>query len=122
MQIHPPQRVGCSCTNGKCVIEDGKEVCKCNPGFGYFSISYCKACDCGPNQGCKWKTTGWFNAEQICFCNPGYSEDNGKCVATPCSSNPCKNGGNCTHSGSSFTCKCVKPYTGKTCETSKQNV
>ncbi|XP_031453316.1 hyaluronan-binding protein 2 isoform X1 [Phasianus colchicus] len=33
-----------------------------------------------------------------------------------CSSNPCKNNGQCEMRGSNFTCLCSRPYTGDTCE------
>ncbi|GBM82320.1 hypothetical protein AVEN_128750-1 [Araneus ventricosus] len=88
-----PNNADCNCRNGKCVTEDRKEVCKCNPGYGYFTSSFCKACDCGPNQGCKWKSTGWYSVEQICFCNPGYFEDNGKCVDPVCQQGTIQSGG-----------------------------
>ncbi|GBN21524.1 hypothetical protein AVEN_74960-1 [Araneus ventricosus] len=36
--------VACSsvCKNGNCVNEDGKEICKCNPGYGNFKGTSCK--------------------------------------------------------------------------------
>jgi len=35
----------------------------------------------------------------------------------PCDSKPCLNGGQCTQIlGGKFTCKCIDPYTGNTCE------
>ncbi|GBN91143.1 hypothetical protein AVEN_58838-1, partial [Araneus ventricosus] len=78
--IHPPQRADCRCSNGKCVNEGGKDICKCPPGYGNFTKSYCKACECGPSKGCIWIYTGIMTSEKTCFCNPGYFEDNGKCV------------------------------------------
>jgi hypothetical protein len=36
-----------------------------------------------------------------------------------CASNPCKNGGNCTDGIDSYTCSCVKGFTGTTCDNSK---
>ncbi|GBO05276.1 hypothetical protein AVEN_99471-1, partial [Araneus ventricosus] len=79
--IHPPQRADCSCTNGQCVNEGGKEVCKCNPGYGNYTKAWCKACECGPNKSCIWISTGFWSSEKTCFCNPGYFEDNRKnCV------------------------------------------
>lgn len=36
---------------------------------------------------------------------------------SPCSRNPCKNGGVCTYGDSSdFKCTCKNGYTGKNCE------
>ncbi|NXL92982.1 HABP2 protein, partial [Alectura lathami] len=43
----------------------------------------------------------------------GYSDPQ---PVDPCSSNPCKNNGQCEKRGSSFSCLCPKPYDGKTCE------
>ncbi|XP_040461322.1 hyaluronan-binding protein 2 isoform X1 [Falco naumanni] len=34
----------------------------------------------------------------------------------PCSSNPCKNNGECENRGSRFSCLCPEPYAGTTCE------
>jgi len=34
----------------------------------------------------------------------------------PCGSNPCKNGGFCRNSGSSFICDCQPQYAGTFCE------
>ncbi|CAL1300576.1 unnamed protein product, partial [Larinioides sclopetarius] len=115
--IHPPLRADCDCKNGKCANEGEKVVCKCPPGYGNYTQYSCRACECGPNKSCIWIETGWFSSDKICFCNTGYFVDNGKCIADPCSSNPCKNGGSCAVSGSNFTCSCVKPYAGLTCET-----
>ena len=33
-----------------------------------------------------------------------------------CAKKPCKNGGVCTNSGSSFKCRCAGGYSGNTCE------
>jgi len=42
----------------------------------------------------------------------------GKCVGSdPCSPNPCKNGGTCNGSTGTAKCTCVKPWSGKLCET-----
>jgi len=37
-------------------------------------------------------------------------------VPSPCSNSPCKNGGDCTDSGTSFTCHCADGFSGPTCE------
>lgn len=37
-------------------------------------------------------------------------------VATPCSNDPCLNGGTCTVEGSAFRCSCTPRYTGNSCE------
>ncbi|VDI53175.1 Hypothetical predicted protein [Mytilus galloprovincialis] len=36
--------------------------------------------------------------------------------ATPCSNDPCLNGGTCTVEGSAFRCSCTPRYTGNSCE------
>ena len=45
------------------------------------------------------------------------------CVAdtsgTLCTSNPCKNGGNCTQNANGYACQCPLAYTGAHCETGK---
>ncbi|GBN72941.1 hypothetical protein AVEN_10550-1 [Araneus ventricosus] len=32
----------CLCENGSCVSEDGKNICKCNPGYGNYTETKCK--------------------------------------------------------------------------------
>ncbi|GBM89502.1 Neurogenic locus Notch protein [Araneus ventricosus] len=77
---HPYQREYCTCRDGECVIELGKEVCKCPPGFGNFTRSLCKACDCGPDSNCIFITNSMFISQKVCICKPGYYEDSEKCV------------------------------------------
>ena len=36
-----------------------------------------------------------------------------------CTSNPCRNGGECEDAVNKYTCKCAAGYTGSRCETSK---
>ena len=36
-------------------------------------------------------------------------------AVNPCDNEPCENGGTCESQGDSYTCKCVKPYSGKDC-------
>jgi hypothetical protein len=38
-------------------------------------------------------------------------------TADPCASSPCQNGGQCSVSGTSFTCTCASGYEGSTCST-----
>ncbi|XP_030833275.1 delta and Notch-like epidermal growth factor-related receptor [Strongylocentrotus purpuratus] len=57
--------------------------------------------------------------EPISFCQHSgtWSTPKFTCSAlSPCSSNPCFNGGTCTVNGSAFTCTCPSSYTGPTCE------
>ncbi|CAL1264254.1 unnamed protein product [Larinioides sclopetarius] len=105
----------CACTNGKCVNEGGKDVCKCLPGYGNYTKSDCRACECGPNKSCIWKQTGWFSNEKICFCKSGYHEENGICVDN-CEPDPCKNDGTCEKDGDGFKCLCKGNWIGRRCE------
>ncbi|GIY69462.1 hypothetical protein CEXT_365081 [Caerostris extrusa] len=61
------QLADCKCDNGKCVIENGKEVCKCNPEYGMYALkskSICKACDCGKGANCTFDV-GFWSTEKI---------------------------------------------------------
>ncbi|XP_055944191.1 neurogenic locus notch homolog protein 1-like [Argiope bruennichi] len=106
----------CQCKNGNCVEENGKQVCRCPPGFGNYTSGVCKACDCGPDSNCMWIRDGWlgFNSKKVCLCKPGYYEVNEKCIG-PCSNNPCKNGGTCKDVEKGYECVCTSNYTGKDC-------
>ena len=37
-------------------------------------------------------------------------------LASPCDSNPCKNGGECTDNDGDFQCICLSDFTGLQCE------
>ncbi|XP_055944672.1 neurogenic locus notch homolog protein 1-like isoform X2 [Argiope bruennichi] len=101
----------CSCTNGECLNEGGKQVCKCKPGFGNYTRSLCKACDCGPDSNCTWISKGFFNTEKVCLCKLGYHEEKSKCVG-PCTKNPCMNGGICKDVENGYECICPSKFTG----------
>ncbi|GBM80053.1 hypothetical protein AVEN_45038-1 [Araneus ventricosus] len=92
----------CRCENGKCEGEDGKQICKCNPGFGNFSKITCRACECGPDTNCMWEP-GW-SVKKICFCKPEYSQKSTKCEACNCGPDT-----NCTFTDQGF----FKPYLKK---------
>jgi len=48
----------------------------------------------------------------------GWCSDAGRyCEVTPCASQPCLNGGNCTDLVAGYRCTCPSSYTGLTCET-----
>ncbi|KAF8777632.1 hypothetical protein HNY73_014461 [Argiope bruennichi] len=64
-----PNNADCDCKNGKCLEEDGKVVCKCNPGFGNYTKTYCKACKCGPDSNCMWVPTVWFSSKKYVYAN-----------------------------------------------------
>ncbi|KAF8777628.1 Delta and Notch-like epidermal growth [Argiope bruennichi] len=105
----------CSCTNGECLNEGGKQVCKCKPGFGNYTRSLCKACDCGPDSNCTWISKGFFNTEKVCLCKLGYHEEKSKCVG-PCTKNPCMNGGICKDVENGYECICPSKFTGDNCK------
>ncbi|GBN34233.1 hypothetical protein AVEN_211446-1 [Araneus ventricosus] len=99
----------CSCVNGICVNEGGNNICKCNPGYGNFSETRCRACECGPDTNCMWEP-GWTGTK-ICFCKPGYSQKSNKCEACNCGSDT-----NCTFINQGFSkpglkkCLCKPGY------------
>ncbi|GBN07790.1 hypothetical protein AVEN_25695-1 [Araneus ventricosus] len=79
----------CICENGICVNEGGKNICKCNPGYGNFTVTKCKACNCGPDTSCTFIDQGFFKPYlKECLCKPGYHEEKGKCVELPSTSTP----------------------------------
>ena len=50
-----------------------------------------------------------------CTCSTGISGSD--CEITPCTTNPCKNGGVCDFDSSgNFSCSCLEGYFGNTCE------
>ena len=54
--------------------------------------------------------------EEKCFCKEGYSGE--FCEITPCSSQPCLNGGQCLFYENSYICNCQNGFTGDNCEIS----
>ncbi|XP_035223668.1 delta-like protein 1, partial [Stegodyphus dumicola] len=108
------QNAGCSCKNGKCVVnEKGKEVCECPPEFGYYTSTICKACECGKGSNCTF--SGLWTTTKTCICKKGYKAEKDICKG-PCTPDPCKNGGNCTDIPNSYKCVCPPKYMGKNCE------
>ncbi|GBN50486.1 hypothetical protein AVEN_176432-1 [Araneus ventricosus] len=125
-----------TCKNGNCVNEGGKDICKCNPGYGNYGETTCRDCDCGPDSNCTF--SGPFGQKK-CICKPGYREVHGKCVDCNCGEYSkscgyngfghkicdclpgyvdnhgtcdtciCKNG-NCVNEGGKYICKCGPGY------------
>ena len=66
---------------------------------------------CGQNS-----ATWWMQSYSRC---PAYTILKQMMVpyfADACTTKPCKNSGVCSVDGASYTCKCAKGFTGKTCE------
>lgn len=42
-----------------------------------------------------------------------------QCIADPCTTQPCANGGTCTSNSEGFTCLCSLGFAGSTCNMSK---
>ena len=38
------------------------------------------------------------------------------CIVTPCSGDPCSNGGTCSVSSSNYQCTCANGFSGTNCE------
>ncbi|GIY68235.1 neurogenic locus notch 1 [Caerostris extrusa] len=68
----------CKCENGKCVIENGQAVCKCNPEYGAVSKIRCIACDCGIGANCTFEF-GFFSNDKYCLCPDGTELRNERC-------------------------------------------
>ncbi|KAK3094142.1 hypothetical protein FSP39_024639 [Pinctada imbricata] len=91
-----------------------------DPGCGHYTqvvwhnsahvgcgINYCSNFP-GTIVVCNYGPSGNFGGQKP------YSTDNS---VTPCTQNPCVQGGTCTVSGSSYTCSCTSAYTGTNCQT-----
>ncbi|GIY67510.1 adhesive plaque matrix protein 2 [Caerostris extrusa] len=90
------QLAECKCTGGKCVFENGEESFASAHLNMVFSIK---------------DLVKLVNAEKVPI-----ALSHAVCVAGPCSTKPCQNGGTCTVDGQSFKCDCKPPFTGNTCE------
>lgn len=123
---------GCTCGNGIC--DDDESFFDCPSDCSCEEDSTCTCEDDpvgwydsdGPTFSCAWYASGsncasWGNGyenfgktanEACCVCGGGkYIQTN------PCDLSPCKNGGQCSSSGLSYTCNCVGTgFSGITCE------
>ncbi len=109
-----------SCTDkGACIVEDGKEVCKCDEGYEADGVNCLDSdeCakgddDCSTDAICT-NTQGSFT----CKCKSGFEGNGVTCVNIyECFPNPCQNGGVCTDEVNGFSCTCKPGYEGNNCE------
>ncbi|KFM69821.1 Cadherin EGF LAG seven-pass G-type receptor 3, partial [Stegodyphus mimosarum] len=84
--------------------------CICKEGYKRV-MDICKECYCGPFSSC------FFENLDIkrCVCPDGFMEINGMCKDS-CHPNPCRNRGKCQFFKGNYSCACIPPYLGKTCE------
>ncbi|XP_063781849.1 lactadherin isoform X1 [Pseudophryne corroboree] len=114
------------CFNGgSCFTNANKEpFCICLDGFtgAYCNITEkgpCQPNPCYNNGECQVlsQTRRGDTFEQYaCKCLPGYDGDKCENNRNHCSSDPCKNGGICSHLEDDYSCKCASPYIGKACQ------
>ncbi|KAF7487799.1 Neurogenic locus protein delta [Sarcoptes scabiei] len=96
----------CNDTNGICISPD---KCQCRMGWTGQDCSKCV-----PYPNCK---NGYCNIGMECICKEGWGgllcdKDLNYCT----NNQPCQNGGLCSNTGDSFTCKCPPGFAGEYCE------
>jgi hypothetical protein len=106
-----------NCKNGgKCTIEKGLKVCKCDPALykgDLCQIRIVHSC------GSKCLNGGSCFGNNECLCPPGYAGD--KCqtkrLTSQCGTFTCYNGGTCfIDNQNEYGCMCHSAFTGSNCE------
>ncbi|KFM70624.1 Protocadherin Fat 1, partial [Stegodyphus mimosarum] len=105
----------CKCGGGASCEFNGSEAatiktCLCKEGYQNI-MNICKECYCGPSSSCFFEN---YDVKR-CICPDGFMDINGLCK-DPCNPNPCQNKGKCKFSNRNYSCDCVPPYSGRTCE------
>ncbi|KAL9961552.1 hypothetical protein ACROYT_G030511 [Oculina patagonica] len=107
------------CKNsGTCKEMNGVATCECSSQFegNYCELDKCAKCDSHArcdNGNCVCME-GWVGDGQTCSPKDGGGPPGSR--ASPCESNPCKNGGQCVDKGSTYGCLCKEGFSGTNCE------
>lgn len=122
------------CKNkGKChnLIDD--YYCECPPEYGETKncsirlVNPCESSPCFNNATCFPIASGSYRANGksvatysgfSCRCQTNFKGELCELPADPCTSNPCRNRGNCVLSKDvhSYSCRCYPAFTGRNCE------
>ncbi|XP_033120853.1 fibropellin-3-like [Anneissia japonica] len=111
-----------------CTCPSGYTGTRCETSVCSLPLAAGTAATCPGSQGVlryyyAGSTSGCTPFAYYCGANANNFESNTLCEAacgvtvTPCSTNPCQNGGACTVVGSNYTCTCSGCFTGTNCQT-----
>ncbi|XP_061168855.1 uncharacterized protein LOC133178115 [Saccostrea echinata] len=95
-----------------CVNLYRRYACACPPGFKGSTCQKKITCDQNP---CLNNGTCSVNSTFSCRCKHGFFGDLCQFEEQPCSSFPCKNGGNCISLSGIYRCLCPKNFIGHSC-------